>query len=90
MKCVLIVDGGYMLKASKAHGHFDYVKLKSHLERKVGFPFAEAYYLNSTSNAVDVARDSFHTFMKSAPPRGPRFRVQLYDLSYRMRVPELR
>ena len=80
MKGVLIVDGAYMMKASKSFGFFDYVKLKKYLEDKVGHSFVESYYLNSTSNSADAARDGFHTFMKSAPPRGPKFRLQLYDL----------
>jgi hypothetical protein len=78
MKTVWIVDRAYLLKA--APGRFDYVRLKSELEKANGEPFFEAYYLNSTPNPPTDAQDSFHTWIKMSPPRGPRMRVQLYKL----------
>ncbi len=77
-KTVWIVDGAYAMKA--APGHFDYVKLKEKLEARNGNPFFENYYLNSTPNPPTDQQDAFHTWLKSAPPRGPRFRVKLYKL----------
>jgi uncharacterized LabA/DUF88 family protein len=80
MKAILIVDGAYLMRGAKPHGHFDYVKLKALLERRVGTPFSESYYLNSMYDAGNEALNAFHSFMKSAPPKGPKFRVQLYDI----------
>lgn len=78
MKTVWIVDGAYLMKA--APGRFDYVKLKTQLEAKNGEIFFESYYLNSTPNPPTDQQDAFHTWVKSAPPRGPKMRVQLYKL----------
>jgi uncharacterized LabA/DUF88 family protein len=78
MKTVWIVDGAYLMKA--APGKFDYVKLKHELEKANGGAFTESFYLNSTPNPPTDAQDSFHTWIKMAPPRGPRMRVQLYKL----------
>ena len=75
---VWIVDGAYMMRG--APGRFDYVKLKNELEEINGAPFAESFYLNSTSNPATDAQDSFNTWIKMAPPKGPKMRVQLYKL----------
>lgn len=77
-RTIWIVDGAYLMKASTEH--FDYLKLKAFLEEQNGSPFIESYYLNSTPNPPTDAQDSFHTWLKSAPPRGPRMRVKLYKL----------
>ena len=45
-----------------------------------GEPFYENYYLNSTRDPASDAQNAFHTWLKSAPPRGPKIRVQLYRL----------
>lgn len=77
-KTVWIVDAAYLMKA--APGRFDYLKLKMELERLMGEPFFESYYLNSTPNPPTDAQDAFHTWLKTAPPRGPKMRIQLYKL----------
>ncbi len=73
-----IIDGAYLLKA--APWKFDFFKLKYELQRECGAPLAEAYYLNSVSAEPNEAQDAFHNWLKSAPPRGPKMRVQLYSL----------
>lgn len=78
MKTIWIVDAAYMIKA--APGHFDYLKLKNELEKQNGDKFFESYYLNSTPNPPTDQQDGFHTWLKTAPPRGPKMRVQLYKL----------
>jgi uncharacterized LabA/DUF88 family protein len=75
---IWIVDGAYAMKT--APGRFEYVKLKQQLEQRNGSPFYESYYLNSTPNPPTDQQDAFHTWLKSAPPAGPKFRVQLYKL----------
>ena len=77
-KTIWIVDAAYLMKA--APGRFDYLRLKTELEHLNGSPFFESYYLNSTPNPPSDAQDSFHTWLKTAPPRGPKMRVQLYKL----------
>lgn len=78
MKTVWIVDAAYLLKA--APGRFDYLKLKTELERLVGEKLSEGFYLNSTPNPPTDAQDGFHTWLKTAPPNGPKLRVKLYKL----------
>jgi len=75
---IWIVDAAYLLKA--APGKFDYLKLKSELEKENGEAFYESYYLNSTPNPPTDAQDAFHTWIKIGPPKGPKMRVQVYKL----------
>jgi len=68
------------LSQNAAPGRFDYLKLKNILEKENGVPFAESYFLNSTPNPPTDQQDSFHTWLKTASPKGPRMRVKLYKL----------
>jgi uncharacterized LabA/DUF88 family protein len=77
-KAVWVVDGAYMLKGGP--GRVDYLSLKEELERLNGAPLFESYYLDSTPNPPSDAQDAFHTWLKCAPPQGPKMRVQLYKL----------
>ncbi|MFN6338004.1 MAG: NYN domain-containing protein [Cyanobacteriota bacterium] len=79
MRTVWIIDGAYLFNHGRSRP-FDYLKLKSELVRLNGDPFYEAYYLNSTRDPSSDAQNGFHTWLKSAPPRGPKIRVQLYRL----------
>jgi uncharacterized LabA/DUF88 family protein len=79
MKTVWIIDGAYLFNFGRAHP-FDYLKLKSELVAANGGPIYETYYLNSTPDPATDAQNAFHTWLKSAPPKGPKFRVQLYKL----------
>ncbi|MFI0403748.1 MAG: NYN domain-containing protein [Cyanobium sp.] len=79
MKTVWIIDGAYLFNHGRTRP-FDYLKLKSELEHRNGGPIHEAYYLNSTRDPASDAQNGFHTWLKSAPPRGPKIRVQLYKL----------
>jgi hypothetical protein len=65
--------------AAGRNRRFDYNLLLERVERAVG-PTAERYYLNSTPNPPTDQQDAFHTWLKSARPRGPQFRVELYKL----------
>lgn len=78
MRTIWIIDGSYLLKASP--GKFDYLYLRSELEKIDGEPLSEAYYLDSTPNPPTDAQNGFHTWLKSAAPRGPHMRVNLYKL----------
>jgi uncharacterized LabA/DUF88 family protein len=80
MKTVWVVDGAYVMKSSNTLGRVDYLRLKTVLEAELGEPFFECYYLNSTVNPPTDAQDGFHTWLKCAPPSGPKMRVQLYKL----------
>ena len=78
MKTVWIVDGAYLMKA--APGKFDYMKLKTELERIEGGPFYESYFLSSQANQPTEALEGFHNWLKLAPPAGPKMRVILCKL----------
>ena len=39
-----------------------------------------AYYLNSTPNFRSEAQNSFHNWLETAPPQGPKIITQLYEL----------
>jgi uncharacterized LabA/DUF88 family protein len=56
------------------------LKLKSEIVRLNGGPIHESYFLNSTQDPATDAQNAFHTWLKTAPPKGPKFRVQLYKL----------
>jgi uncharacterized LabA/DUF88 family protein len=79
-KTIWIVDAAYLFSA--APGKVDYVKLKAELEKLNGGGFYESYYLNSTQESPTEAEQSFHTWLKTAPPQGPKMRVQLYKLKH--------
>lgn len=79
MKTVWIVDGAYLFNYGK-NRPFDYLKLKNEITRLNGGPIYESYYLNSETDPPTEAQHSFHSWIKSAPPIGPKFRVQLYKL----------
>lgn len=76
-----LIDGAYMYYAQQSMGlgyAFDYKKLRDKLEQD-GRIF-QGYYINSTPNPPTDAQDSFHTWLKSAPPRGPKLQVRLNKL----------
>ncbi|MFN7678567.1 MAG: NYN domain-containing protein [Cyanobacteriota bacterium] len=79
LKTVWIIDGAYLFNHGRSRP-FDYLKLKSELVRLNGGPIHESYYLNSTRDPATDAQNAFHTWLKSAPPRGPKIRVKLYRL----------
>ncbi|MCK7581495.1 MAG: NYN domain-containing protein [Chromatiales bacterium] len=81
MKTVWIVDGAYLFNYGKVRPTgIDYLKLKNELEKLNGGQIYEAYYLNSSPDPATDAQNAFHTWIKSAPPKGPKMRVQLYKL----------
>jgi uncharacterized LabA/DUF88 family protein len=79
MKTVWIIDGAYLFNFGKTHA-FDYLKLKNEIVRLNGGAIYESYYLNSTPDPATDAQNAFHAWLKAAPPKGPKLRVQLYTL----------
>lgn len=77
-RTIWIVDAAYLMKAAPAR--FDYLLLRNALEDRLHRKFAEAYYFESTPNPASETLESFHTWLKSAPPRGPKMRVRLHRL----------
>jgi hypothetical protein len=76
-----LIDGAYMYMAQQSLGQgyqFDYRKLREKIEQD-GKLF-QGYYVNSTPDPPTDAQDAFHTWLKSAPPRGPKLQVRLYKL----------
>ena len=88
MKTVWIIDAAYLFNYGKTRP-FDYLKLKNQMETLNGGPLYESYFLNSTTQEPTNDSQSFHTWLKTAPPKGPKFRVQLYKLkTMHMRCPD--
>ena len=79
MNTVWIIDGAYLFNFGKA-SPFDYLKLKNEMVRLNGAPLHESYFLNSSQDPSADSQNAFYTWMKSAAPKGPKFRVQLYRL----------
>ena len=79
MKTVWIIDGAYLFNYGRTRP-FDYLKLKGEIVRLNGGPIHESYYLSSQPDPATDAQNAFHNWLKSAPPKGPKFRVQLYRL----------
>lgn len=79
MRTTWIIDGAYIFNYGKARP-VDYLKLKNELARLNGGPIQQCFYLNAVQDPPTDAQIAFHNWLKSAPPRGPKFRVQLYPL----------
>jgi nijmegen breakage syndrome protein 1 len=77
-QCIWIIDGAYLFSATP--GKLDYLKLKKSLEQLNDSELYESYFLNSSPDPGTDTSSSFYTWLKSAPPRGPKMRVQLYQL----------
>lgn len=78
-----LIDAGYLFNAQRTvrPGYqFDYLKLRQKLE--ASGPMWRAYYLNSTPHPPTDAQDAFHTWLRSAPPRGPQLVTKLYELKH--------
>ena len=76
-----LIDTAYMFTSQPSIApdyQFDYLKLRDKLEED-GKIF-QVYYVNSTPNPPTDQQDAFHTWLKSAPPRGPRFQLRLFKL----------
>lgn len=81
MKTVWIVDAAYVYNFGKTRpSGIDYLKLKNEVVAANGGAIFESYYLNSTQEPATEAQNAFHAWIKAAPPKGPKFRVQLYKL----------
>lgn len=81
VKTVWIVDASYLYNFGRSRpAGFDYLKLKNELARLNGGPLYESYYLNATVDPTAEAQSAFHTWIKSAAPKGPQMRVQMYRL----------
>lgn len=75
---IWIVDAAYM--QSYSDGQISYLKLKDTLQDRVGSRFTESFYVNATATPALDLQDSFHTWLKTAPPQGPKMRVKLFEL----------
>jgi len=81
MKTVWIVDGAYLFNFGKTRPNgFDYLRLRQEITKANGGEIYESYYLNATQDPATDAQNAFHSWLKSAPPKGPKMRVQLYRL----------
>ncbi len=74
-----LIDAGYLFNArhSVRSGYeFSYLRLRNYLE--LDGPNWRAYYLNSTPNPPSDGQDSFHRWMRSGPPFGPKIITKFY------------
>jgi uncharacterized LabA/DUF88 family protein len=76
-----LIDAGYLFSSQSTVEpgfQFDYRKLREVIESDG--PLWRAYYLNSTPNPPTDAQNAFHTWLRSAPPHGPKIITKLYEL----------
>jgi uncharacterized LabA/DUF88 family protein len=76
-----LIDAAYLFSSQTAVEpayQFDYRKLRELIE--LDGPIWRAYYLNSTPNPPTDAQNSFHMWLRSAPPYGPKIVTLLYEL----------
>ncbi|GIW41288.1 MAG: hypothetical protein KatS3mg076_1865 [Candidatus Binatia bacterium] len=76
-----LIDGSYLYTAQRSiddRYQFDYLKLRRKLE-ETGTIW-RAYYLNAARNPSATSQDPFHTWLRSAPPRGPQIITKIYPL----------
>jgi uncharacterized LabA/DUF88 family protein len=77
MKTVWVVDAAYLFNFGKTRANgIDYLKLKNAIVKANGGPIFESYYLNSTQDPATDAQNAFHTWIKSAPPKGPIYKLK--------------
>ncbi|MDD5956382.1 MAG: NYN domain-containing protein [Lachnospiraceae bacterium] len=84
-----LIDGSYIYKSAKKvqrdkteykNKWIDYKKLKENICREFGIDRLDGWYFNSTPNPATDSQNAFHTWLKSAEPKGPGIRVKLYDI----------
>ena len=75
-----LIDGGYLYKSQGTIKDFqiDYIKLKDKLE--IDGQIWRSYYLNSVIHPMSSELESFHRWMQSAPPIGPKIIVRNYTI----------
>jgi uncharacterized LabA/DUF88 family protein len=77
---IWILDAAYVFNFSRGHGQIDYMKMKKEIELLNGGPIYETYFLNSAPEKTSPAQTKFINWLKSAPPMGPKMRVQIYPM----------
>jgi uncharacterized LabA/DUF88 family protein len=80
IKTIWLLDAAYVFNYARGRGQIDYLKMKQQLEEINGGPIYETYYLNSAPEHTTEAQTKFLNWLKSAPPKGPKMRVQIYPL----------
>eukprot|EP00274_Cyanoptyche_gloeocystis_P002744 CAMPEP_0196658376 /NCGR_PEP_ID=MMETSP1086-20130531/29463_1 /TAXON_ID=77921 /ORGANISM="Cyanoptyche gloeocystis , Strain SAG4.97" /LENGTH=170 /DNA_ID=CAMNT_0041991927 /DNA_START=121 /DNA_END=629 /DNA_ORIENTATION=- len=79
-KSLLIIDGAYLQQYSRGT-KINFVKLVETLQIELeGGSFYERWYFTSRPDGSPHALDGFFNYLRSAPPKGPHFRVEVYDL----------
>ena len=79
-----LIDAAYLFNAQESAGaeyNFDYLKLRSWLERSG--PITDAWYLNSVQNPPSEEQSAFHAWLQTPMPTGPGLNVGLYKLKQR-------
>ena len=77
-----VIDGSYLYMGQSSVSpdyQFDYMRLRKKLEEEIG-EFFQVYYVNAVPPQSEDHQDAFHTWLKSAPPKGPNFQVKLFQV----------
>ncbi|MBI2423229.1 MAG: NYN domain-containing protein [Candidatus Hydrogenedentes bacterium] len=80
-RALWLIDAGYLFQAQFSidkNYRFDYKKLRRVVE--TDGEIWRAYYLNSTPDPANDIQNEFHSWLRSAPPRGPKIVTKLYQL----------
>ncbi len=89
MRALWLIDGSYLYKSVKKfqkdnnkyqNKGIDYKKLKTKIQEYFKIDDIDSFYFNSTPDPATDAQNQYHTWLKSAEPKGPNIRVKLYDL----------
>lgn len=79
-KTIWILDAAYLFNYARNNGQIDYMKMKKMMEELNEGPIYETYFLNSAPEKTSPGQTKFINWLKSAPPMGPKMRVQIYPM----------
>lgn len=89
MRALWLIDGSYIYKAGKTFQDenpsytskgVDYKKLRDCICSEFHIDSLDGWYFNATPDPASDGQNAFHSWLKSAGPKGPNIRVKLYDL----------
>lgn len=89
MRALWLIDGSYLYFSMKSfqkgnrkyeNTALDFKRLKNKIIELFGIDQIDSFYFNATPDPATDAQNAFHTWLKSAEPKGPNIRVKLYDL----------
>lgn len=80
-----LIDGSYLFLSAKNKCKLDYLKLKEVLLKQISADgFNESHYFNAIPQNQTDQSLSFHRWLQSASPIGPKINTHLYTLKNQM------